>query len=91
MTEKDFVVKWIEKIRVELKKFPADFIKNEECTMLTVPQKLFIFPPPLFNTYQIMPTTAAKLTTIITVIIALCIYMSFLFFISSTKTSESES
>ena len=54
MTEKDFVAKWIEKIRVELKKFPADFIKSEECTVMPVPQKLFIFPPPLFNTYQII-------------------------------------
>jgi hypothetical protein len=54
MTEKDFVAKWIEKIRVGLKRFPAEFIKDEECITLTVPQKLFIFPPPLFNTYQII-------------------------------------
>lgn len=54
MTEKDFVVRWIDKIRVELKKFPNDFIKNEDCISITVPQKLFIFPPPLFNTYQII-------------------------------------
>jgi hypothetical protein len=54
MTEKDFVANWIDKIRVELKKFPNDFIKNEECVVLQVPQKLFIFPPPLFNTYQII-------------------------------------
>ena len=54
MTEKDFVAKWIDKIRVELKKFPNDFIKNAECTVMSVPQKLFIFPPPLFNTYQII-------------------------------------
>lgn len=54
MTEKDFTARWIEKIRVELKKFPGDFIKNEEHTILSVPQKLLIFPPPLFNTYQII-------------------------------------
>jgi hypothetical protein len=54
MTEKDFVAKWIDKIRVELKKFPADFVKDEECIAMQVPQKLFIFPPPLFNTYQII-------------------------------------
>ncbi len=54
MTEKDFVVKWIEKIRVGLKKFPDDFLHEEECTVLNLPTKLLIFPPPLFNTYQVI-------------------------------------
>lgn len=54
MTEKEFVSKWIDKIRVELKKFPGDFIKGEECTTLNLPPKLLIFPPPLFNTYQVI-------------------------------------
>lgn len=54
MTEKEFVAKWIDKIRVELKKFPGDFLKNTECNTLTLPPRLLIFPPPLFNTYQII-------------------------------------
>ncbi|OGU64693.1 MAG: hypothetical protein A2499_06715 [Stygiobacter sp. RIFOXYC12_FULL_38_8] len=54
MTEKEFISKWIDKIRVELKKFPGDFLKGEECTTLNLPPKLLIFPPPLFNTYQVI-------------------------------------
>jgi hypothetical protein len=54
MTEKEFVGKWIEKIRVELKKFPDDFLDKEECVTLNLPPRLLIFPPPLFNTYQII-------------------------------------
>lgn len=54
MTEKEFVRNWIERVRIELKKFPADFLGREECTTLTLPPKLLIFPPPLFNIYQII-------------------------------------
>lgn len=55
MTEKDFIASWINKIRIELKKFPNDFLKNDdECVTINLPTKLLIFPPPLFNTYQII-------------------------------------
>ncbi len=55
MTEKDFIASWINKIRVELKKFPGDFLNyEEECITINLPTKLLIFPPPLFNTYQII-------------------------------------
>ncbi|MCX7875284.1 MAG: hypothetical protein N2321_03835 [Melioribacteraceae bacterium] len=55
MTEKDFIATWINKIRVELKKFPNDFLKKDEDTnTIILPTKLLIFPPPLFNTYQII-------------------------------------
>ncbi|KAF0149551.1 MAG: hypothetical protein FD143_2724 [Ignavibacteria bacterium] len=54
MTEKEFAAKWINKIRVELKKFPGDFLKNDECNTIKLPTKLLIFPPPIFNTYQII-------------------------------------
>jgi hypothetical protein len=54
MTEREFISRWIEKIRVELKKFPVDFLGREECKTIALPQKLLIFPPPLFSTYQII-------------------------------------
>lgn len=55
MTEKDFIAMWIERIRIELKKFPDYFLKRDDSfTVITLPTKLLIFPPPLFNTYQII-------------------------------------
>lgn len=54
MTEKEFTAKWIEKIRNELKKFPDDFLKNVECKTITLPGKMLLLPPPLFNSYQII-------------------------------------
>lgn len=54
MTEKDFTAKWIEKIKTELKSFPDDFLRGNEFKEITLPGKLLILPPPLFNSYQII-------------------------------------
>ncbi|MEW6195783.1 MAG: hypothetical protein AB1521_11570 [Bacteroidota bacterium] len=55
MTEKDFAARWIERIRIELKKFPDDFLKdNIECNTIALPGKMLLLPPPLFNSYQII-------------------------------------
>ncbi|MFA3783339.1 hypothetical protein ABRY23_09780 [Melioribacteraceae bacterium 4301-Me] len=57
MTEKDFAASYIEKIKNDLKKFPDDFLGNDECEELSLPSKLLFFPPPLFDKYQIIDET----------------------------------
>lgn len=54
MTEKEFAVQYIEKIKGEIKNFPDDFLKKDNCDELLLPGKLLFLPSPLFNCYQII-------------------------------------
>lgn len=53
MIEKEFISNWIEKVRQELKTFPDQFVKTDNCEVIKLPGKLLFLPPPLFGSYQI--------------------------------------
>jgi hypothetical protein len=53
MTEKEFAQTWIDKIKVELKPFPGDFLTAAECEILELPGKILFLNPPFFGSYQI--------------------------------------
>jgi len=53
MTEKDFISNWVEKVGQEIKTFPDQFVKTEDCEVIALPGKLLFLPPPLFGSYQI--------------------------------------
>lgn len=54
MTEKEFVIKWIIKIKNELKIFPQDFTSSNENEILNMPAKNLLLSPPLFDSYEII-------------------------------------
>lgn len=54
MTEKEFTIKWIEKIKQELKNFPDDFKSSSENKTFELPGKNLLLTPPLFDSYEIV-------------------------------------
>lgn len=54
MTEKEFILRWIEKIKEELKIFPDDFLDKQNLEELELPGKNLLIAPPLFNIYEII-------------------------------------
>ena len=53
MTEKEFAQIWTDKIKLELKSFPDDFITTAECEAIELPGKVLFLNPPFFGSYQI--------------------------------------
>lgn len=53
MTEKEFIEKWINKIKSELKSFPEDFVHAEAFEEVNLPGKVLFLNPPLFGSYQL--------------------------------------
>jgi len=53
MTEKEFIQKWVDKIKAELKRFPEDFINVAEVEEILLPGKILFLNPPLFGSYQL--------------------------------------
>jgi hypothetical protein len=53
MIEKDFIQKWVDKIKLELKKFPDDFVHGENFETVSLPVKILFLNPPLFGSYQL--------------------------------------
>jgi len=53
MTEKEFIQKWVDKIKAELKRFPEDFVHAEEFEEVPLPGKILFLNPPLFGSYQL--------------------------------------
>jgi len=53
MTEKDFIQKWVDKIKSELKKFPDDFVHSDNFETVSLPVKILFLNPPLFGSYQL--------------------------------------
>ncbi len=53
MTEKEFIQKWVDKIKTELKRFPEDFINVAEVEEILLPGKILFLNPPLFGSYQL--------------------------------------
>lgn len=54
MLEKDFVKKWVDKIREgQLKNFPADFIEKVPAKEVDLPGKVLVLGPELFGTYEL--------------------------------------
>lgn len=53
MTEKEFIQKWVDKIKAELKRFPEDFINVSEVEEVLLPGKILFLNPPLFGSYQL--------------------------------------
>jgi hypothetical protein len=53
MTEKEFIQKWVDKIKAELKRFPEDFINVTEVEEVPLPGKILFLNPPLFGSYQL--------------------------------------
>ncbi|MDQ7817795.1 MAG: hypothetical protein RDU14_12290 [Melioribacteraceae bacterium] len=53
MTEKEFIEKWVDKIKSELKSFPDDFVHSEEFEEVSLPGKILFLNPPLFGSYQL--------------------------------------
>ncbi|MEJ5351568.1 MAG: hypothetical protein WHS65_08255 [Melioribacteraceae bacterium] len=54
MNEKEFTIKWIEKIKQELKNFPNDFNLSSENKTCELPGKNLLLTPPLFDSYEIV-------------------------------------
>jgi len=54
MTEKEFTINWIEKIKQELKNFPDDFNSSSVNKTLELPGKNLLLTPPLFDIYEIV-------------------------------------
>lgn len=53
MTEKEFIQKWVDKIKAELKRFPEDFVNVLEVEDVLLPGKILFLNPPLFGSYQL--------------------------------------
>lgn len=53
MTEKEFIQKWVDKIKAELKRFPEDFVNVSEVEDVLLPGKILFLNPPLFGSYQL--------------------------------------
>lgn len=53
MTEKEFIQKWVDKIKTELKRFPEDFVNATEFEEVSLPGKILFLNPPLFGSYQL--------------------------------------
>lgn len=53
MSEKDFISKWTDKIKSELKNFPSDFADLSSSESIDLPAKFLILAPPLFGSYEL--------------------------------------
>ncbi|MEW6509143.1 MAG: hypothetical protein AB1432_15530 [Bacteroidota bacterium] len=53
MTEKEFIQKWVDKIKEELKRFPEDFVNSADFEEVSLPGKVLFLNPPLFGSYQL--------------------------------------
>lgn len=54
MTEKEFITKWINKIKSELKEFPNDFVNDFNQNTIDMPSRNLLIAPPLFDNYEII-------------------------------------